>query len=74
MTLDLIGGGWYQFAGKIRVWLGTIANSEVEVNEGKRDQLIGRITQHCGVSLEDAESIASVLTTNPPNQNHNDLL
>jgi uncharacterized protein YjbJ (UPF0337 family) len=49
----------YQIGGRIRERLGATTQNEPEVKLGKEDQLVGRIRQYCGVSLEDAQLLAS---------------
>jgi len=55
MNQYLMEGRYYQFVGRIREWIGTVAHNELEVDLGRRDQLVGRITERCQVSLEEAE-------------------
>ena len=52
-------GRYYQFVGKVREWLGIAVGNDLEVDLGKRDQLIGRIAEHCRVPLEEAEALAT---------------
>jgi uncharacterized protein YjbJ (UPF0337 family) len=61
MNWNRIQGRYYQIAGRIRECLGTVAKNELEVKLGRQDQIVGRIKEHCGVSLEDAELLASEL-------------
>jgi uncharacterized protein YjbJ (UPF0337 family) len=49
---------YYQFAGRIREQFGLLTNSEIAIVIGRHDQLVGRITEFCHVSLEDAELMA----------------
>jgi uncharacterized protein YjbJ (UPF0337 family) len=58
MTGNLIVARFYQCAGKLREWLGTIAKNDLAVNIGRRDQLVGRIKERCGVSFETADQAA----------------
>jgi hypothetical protein len=50
---------YYQLAGRIREQLGLFTHNEAAVNVGRHDQLVGRITEFCNVSIEDAEVMAS---------------
>jgi uncharacterized protein YjbJ (UPF0337 family) len=52
-------GRYYQFVGRIREWIGTVAHNEVEADLGRHDRLVGRISEHCHVPLEEAELLAS---------------
>jgi len=64
-TMDqyLMEGRYYQFVGRIREWIGTIAQNELEVNLGRRDRLVGRTTEH-RIPLEETELRASEVTSN----------
>jgi uncharacterized protein YjbJ (UPF0337 family) len=55
MDQYLMEGRYYQFVGKIREWIGTVAHNQTEVNLGRHDQLVGRISEYCRVPLEEAE-------------------
>jgi uncharacterized protein YjbJ (UPF0337 family) len=59
MNWTRIQGRYYQIAGRVREHLGTLVKNETEVRLGKEDQLVGRLREYCGVSLEDAELLAS---------------
>ena len=62
MDQYLMEGRYYQFVGKIREWIGTVAHDEMQVNLGRHDQLVGRISEYCRVPLEEAELRASEVT------------
>jgi uncharacterized protein YjbJ (UPF0337 family) len=59
MDQYLMEGRYYQFVGKIREWIGTVAHDELQANLGRHDQLVGRISEHCRLPLEEAELLAS---------------
>jgi uncharacterized protein YjbJ (UPF0337 family) len=52
-------GRCYQFVGRIREWIGTVTHNELEADLGRHDQLVGRISEHCRMRLEEAELQAS---------------
>jgi uncharacterized protein YjbJ (UPF0337 family) len=52
-----VAGSYYEFAGKIREWLGTVSGNEVEAILGKYDRLVGRVAREQDVSLPEAELI-----------------
>jgi uncharacterized protein YjbJ (UPF0337 family) len=58
MNQNLMEGRYSQFVGRIREWIGIVANNELEVDLGRHDQFVGRITKRCRVSLEEAERLA----------------
>jgi hypothetical protein len=65
-TMDqyLMEGHYYQFVGRIREWIGTIADNELEVSLGRCDRLVGRTTEHRCIPLEETELRASEVTSN----------
>lgn len=69
MFWDSFGGWLYQSAGKLREWLGSVTKNELEVREGRRDQLVGRIQQQFNVSIEDADQMADFFFRPSSNQN-----
>jgi uncharacterized protein YjbJ (UPF0337 family) len=58
MNQHLMEGRYSQFVGRIREWIGIIANKELEADFGAHDQFVGRSTERCQVSLEEAERLA----------------
>jgi len=64
MDQCLMDGRYYQFVGRIREWIGTLAHNELEVELGRHDQLVGRITEHCRIPLAEAELRASGVISN----------
>lgn len=61
MFVHRVIGFYYQVAGKIHEWIGTMIGSDVEAEAGRFDQLIGRIVADSGVSLAEAENRAKML-------------
>jgi uncharacterized protein YjbJ (UPF0337 family) len=55
----LMEGRYYRFVGRIREWMGTVTHNELEADLGRHDQLVGRISEHCRMPLEEAELQAS---------------
>lgn len=55
MNQDRIEGNWKQFKGKVKEQWGRLTDDDVDVIAGRRDQLLGRIQERHGVSMEDAE-------------------
>jgi uncharacterized protein YjbJ (UPF0337 family) len=51
-------GRWYQFAGKIREWLGIKRGNETAVEVGRHDQLVGKIAADLGIPIMEAELLA----------------
>ncbi len=54
MNEDIFKGQWKQFRGKAKEWWGKLTDDDLDVIDGKRDQLIGRLQQRYGYSREQA--------------------
>jgi uncharacterized protein YjbJ (UPF0337 family) len=48
MAWDQIEGAWTRMKGKIKERWGELTDDDLDVIEGKRDQLIGRLQQRYG--------------------------
>ncbi|WP_182059323.1 CsbD family protein [Pantoea sp. ME81] len=55
MNEDRISGNWKQFKGKVKEQWGKLTDDDMDVAEGKRDQLVGRILERYGYGKEQAE-------------------
>lgn len=55
MNWDQISGGWKQFKGKAKEKWGKLTDDDLDVLQGKRDQLVGRIQQRYGIGKDQAE-------------------
>ncbi len=55
MNWDQIKGNWRQFRGKAQQQWGNLTNDDLDVVEGKREELVGRIQTRYGIVREDAE-------------------
>jgi len=55
MNQDRISGNWKQFKGKVKEQWGKLTDDDLNVVEGKRDQLAGRIQERYGYTKEQAE-------------------
>ena len=55
MNWDRIEGNWKQFKGRAKQQWGKLTDDQLEVIAGKRDQLLGKIQEHYGLSKEEAE-------------------
>ena len=54
MNWDQIAGQWKQIKGKAKIKWGKLTNDEIDVIEGKRDQLVGKIQQRYGIDKDKA--------------------
>lgn len=55
MNWDRIKGNWKQFKGAAREQWGNLTDDDLDVVEGKREQLAGRIQERYGVAKDEAE-------------------
>lgn len=55
MNDDRIKGNWKNFKGKLKEKWGRLTDDELDVAEGKRDQLIGKIQEKYGLTRDEAE-------------------
>ena len=55
MNWDQIKGNWTQFKGKAQQQWGKLTNDDLDVVEGKREELVGRIQERYGITKEEAE-------------------
>ena len=55
MNWDRIEGNWKQFENKVKEQWGDLTADDIDVINGRRDQLAGRIQEAYGISKEDAE-------------------
>ena len=50
-----IAGNWKQFKGYVKEKWGKLTDDDLDVIEGKKDQLVGRLQERYGYSKEQAE-------------------
>ncbi|KAF1366288.1 CsbD family protein [Yokenella regensburgei] len=55
MNEDRISGNWKQFKGKVKEKWGKLTDDDLNVIEGKREQLAGRIQERYGYKKEQVE-------------------
>ncbi|MHA6309835.1 hypothetical protein HA41_19190 [Pantoea conspicua] len=55
MNKDQASGNWKQFKGNVKEKWGKLTDDDMQVIEGKRDQLVGKIQERYGYAKEDAE-------------------
>lgn len=59
MNWDQIEGRWKEFKGKAKQQWGKLTDDDLDVVEGRRDELLGKVQHAYGVSREEAESQVS---------------
>ena len=68
MNQDRVEGNWLQFKGKVKEQWGKLTDDDLDVIAGKRDQLLGKIQERHGVTLEAAEKqVTAWQQSNPTN-------
>jgi uncharacterized protein YjbJ (UPF0337 family) len=55
MNWDQIEGRWKEFKGKAKQQWGKLTDDDLDVVEGKRDELVGKVQHAYGVSREEAD-------------------
>ena len=59
MNWDQIEGRWKEFKGKAKQQWGKLTDDDLDVIEGRRDELLGKVQHAYGVSREEAETQVS---------------
>ena len=55
MNNDRWEGNWKQIRGKLKEEWGKLTNDDLDVVEGRADQLAGKIQERYGMTMEEAE-------------------
>jgi uncharacterized protein YjbJ (UPF0337 family) len=55
MNSDVIGGNWKQLKGKVRERWARLTHDHIEMIDGKREQLVGRIQELYGITRDEVE-------------------
>lgn len=55
MNWDQIKGNWTQVKGQAQQQWGKLTNDDLDVIEGKREELVGRLQERYGIAKEEAE-------------------
>ena len=55
MNWDQIKGNWTQAKGKVQQQWGKLTDDDLDIVEGKREELIGKIQEKYGIAKEEAE-------------------
>jgi uncharacterized protein YjbJ (UPF0337 family) len=55
MNWDRIEGNWKQFSGKAQQQWGKLTNDDLDVVEGRRTELVGKIQERYGIAKDEAE-------------------
>jgi len=55
MNWDRVEGNWKQFKGQVQQKWGKLTDDDLDVLDGQRDQLVGRVQERYGIAKEEAE-------------------
>ena len=55
MNWDQIKGNWTQVKGQAQQQWGKLTNDDLDIIEGKREELVGRVQERYGIAKEEAE-------------------
>jgi uncharacterized protein YjbJ (UPF0337 family) len=55
MNWDRVEGNWKQLKGQVRQQWGSLTNDDLDVIEGKRTELSGRLQKRYGIAKDEAE-------------------
>jgi uncharacterized protein YjbJ (UPF0337 family) len=55
MNWDRIEGNWKQFKGKVKSQWGKLTDDDLQLLEGKKDQLVGKVQERYGIRKDEAE-------------------
>lgn len=59
MNENIAKGNWKQFKGKVKEQWGKLTDDDLDVIDGKRDQLVGKVQERFGVAQDEAEKQVS---------------
>ena len=54
MNTDVLKGKWKQIRGKAKEWWGDLTDDDLDVIDGNRDQLLGKLQERYGYTKEQA--------------------
>mgnify|MGYP001627754088 CR=1 FL=1 len=55
MNWDKIEGNWKQFKGEAQAQWGKLTNDDLDVAEGNREKLVGKLQERYGYAKDEAE-------------------
>lgn len=55
MNENIVKGNWKQFKGKVKEQWGKQTDDDIDVIDGKRDQLLGKLQERHGLAQDEAE-------------------
>ena len=55
MNEDQVKGNWKQFKGRIKERWGKLTDDDLDIIEGRTDQLVGKLQERYGIARQEAE-------------------
>ena len=55
MNENIVKGNWKQFKGKVKEQWGKLTDDDIDVIDGKRDQLLGKLQERHCLAQDEAE-------------------
>ena len=55
MNDDILQGNWKQVRGTVKEWWGKLTDDDLDMINGKRDQLVGRLQVRYGYTKDEAQ-------------------
>lgn len=55
MNWDIVQGNWTQWKGRLKEKWGDLTDDDLQMLDGKKDQLAGKLQERYGMAREDAE-------------------
>ncbi|WP_313295889.1 CsbD family protein [Diaphorobacter sp.] len=57
MNEDTIKGNWKQFKGKVKEQWGKLTDDDLDVINGQREQLVGKLQERNGIAKDEADKL-----------------
>ncbi len=55
MNWDIVQGNWTQWKGRLKEKWGDLTDDDIQVLDGKKDQLAGKLQERYGIARDEAE-------------------
>jgi uncharacterized protein YjbJ (UPF0337 family) len=70
MNNDIVAGNWKQMKGKMKEQWGKLTDDDLNVAEGRRDQIVGKIQERYGIAKDEAERQLKAFEDNHAEHTH----
>ena len=55
MNWDIVQGNWTQWKGRLKEKWGDLTDDDIQVLDGKKDQIAGKLQERYGIARDEAE-------------------